>query len=476
MNFLDYFDDDQRTRFLAASSTRSLERGEYLLRRGEPGGDVYLLEEGALEVVDSRATPVVILAVLEAGTVVGEMAFIDGSPRSADVRAPGNGQPPTVRRWGRDDLQSKLKQEPGLAAAFYESIARMAAARMRNLTTTAVSGAIGQGTSGSSAGLTRVKTDAQQIALNTREALREVETALRSDPDDLKALRTLTTTLDELEGEVDELFEGITEPAHAEEGAEILCRDLHPYLVRSALAERCIRRPGGTIATTGILSHVLVNSASGDGHLGELLDRWLLDRPSLAALRSIRGAINTHLGDWLGGHEPPRRLLQLNAGTGSLVADAGPLLAERPTAYTVVDPSREALAFVEASARFAPKGVEVRTEVEDLARLAMGTPLSRLPRQHLVLASGLVEYMPDRVALSLMLNIRQLLAPGGRVIITALQPSRDHALLDRLLTWPTIRRPLESISDLLIRTGFDALQESPVEGPGLLFVARRADG
>ena len=64
MNFLESFSAEQRSVFLGAAETLTLDRGEYLLRRGEPGGDIYQLEEGALEVVDTRSTPEVIVATL----------------------------------------------------------------------------------------------------------------------------------------------------------------------------------------------------------------------------------------------------------------------------------------------------------------------------------------------------------------------------------------------------------------------------
>ena len=71
MSFFAPFSEHEKDLFRTASSLMELPRGNYLMRRGEPGGDVFLVEEGSLEVVDRRATPEVILAVLRPGLSSG---------------------------------------------------------------------------------------------------------------------------------------------------------------------------------------------------------------------------------------------------------------------------------------------------------------------------------------------------------------------------------------------------------------------
>ena len=154
MSFLDRFTPEQRKSFEAAAVLLAIPRGQHLLRRGEPGGDLYFLKRGTFEVVDTRTTPEVILAVFEEGAMVGEMAFVDDSPRSADVRAASDGE---VLRWARDDLRNLLVSKPALASVFYEGIARIAAERVRALSTAATSGALVRGDAPATAGVARVK-------------------------------------------------------------------------------------------------------------------------------------------------------------------------------------------------------------------------------------------------------------------------------------------------------------------------------
>jgi CRP-like cAMP-binding protein/SAM-dependent methyltransferase len=471
MAFLDELGADYHTLFKGAAEPLRLERGQHLIRRGEPGGDIFLIETGTLEVVDSRSTPEVILAVLKEGTVVGEMAFVNNSPRSADVRCATDS---SILRWARDDLRALLGRNPSFAAAFFEGVARVASNRIRELTTTAVSGGITQADNPNRAGLASVQNETRVIAEQAKEGFINAETALRQNPQSERAQAEVINVLNALIKDVNDLFGSHPEPDVADSAARLLNRELHPYLVRSSLAERCIRRPLGVVGTADILAHVLVDTAAGDGQLGEILDRWLLDRPSLAALRNLQRPIVQLTAQCLPTHRN-RRVLLVNAGTGSLVAGLVPALAEVPTTLTVVDQSREALAFLDAGVTHRPRAVDLQTVQENLAQFSMGRYRHSFPKQDAVILHGLIEYMPDRLAVSLLTAARKLLSEDGTVIVAGLGPSDDRILLDRLLTWPTIRRSRDNFFGSVQAGGLVVLEEPEVEAPALLVAARPAE-
>lgn len=97
----------------------SLERGEVLFESGEVGEALYVLVDGAVEVLKGGD----VIARLGAGDCVGEMAALDYEPRSATVRASAATR---LVRLERNDLMDLLTDYPelvrSLAAVLVERI------------------------------------------------------------------------------------------------------------------------------------------------------------------------------------------------------------------------------------------------------------------------------------------------------------------------------------------------------------------
>jgi CRP/FNR family transcriptional regulator len=75
-------------RLLEGASSVTLHDGEALFRKGDAGDGCYWLQAGLLKVsVVSPEGEKRTLAILARGAIVGELAMIDGLPRSADVHA-----------------------------------------------------------------------------------------------------------------------------------------------------------------------------------------------------------------------------------------------------------------------------------------------------------------------------------------------------------------------------------------------------
>ncbi len=451
MGFLAAFTDEHRRLFEGAAVQVDLDAGQWLIRRGEPGGDLYYLIDGILEIVDTRSMPQIILTTLDAGAVVGEMAFVDESPRSADVRA---GAACTVLRWARDDLKGLVERHPDFASSFYEQIARWASTRIRFLTEGAVQGVFATET-GPVADAEDITAWAMRIADTAKRSLPGLEARLRNDPSDTEAAGGVHQLMDIVQDEVSQLFDAHRDAASGTLAAEVLGRELHPWLVRSSLAERCLRRPVGGSGTAEILAHVLVDTAGGEGPLGEALDRWLLNLPTFRALRAMRGPLVDRVQRLLPDHRN-RHVLCLNAGTGSLVARLAERLGQPPTVLTVLDQSRDALTFIDAGVVTKPSGVELRPLQDSLAQVAMGRMRHTLPPQDAVVVHGLLEYLPERLAVSLLDTIRGMLTPEGVIVLATLAPSADRIMLDRVLGWPTIRRDRRAVLDLLGSAHLDA--------------------
>ncbi len=69
--------------FRHASNIVTLESGEKIFETGQPGDNMYVIQEGEVEIIVHGK----VIETATVGSIVGEMALIDDSPRSADAVA-----------------------------------------------------------------------------------------------------------------------------------------------------------------------------------------------------------------------------------------------------------------------------------------------------------------------------------------------------------------------------------------------------
>jgi CRP/FNR family transcriptional regulator/CRP/FNR family cyclic AMP-dependent transcriptional regulator len=105
---------------------RTYRRGEAVCRQGDPGEALHVVLEGRLKVVIAAETgDEVIPTVLGAGDLFGELALLDGGPRSATVVAL---EPVATAILNRADFLQLLRRSPvaveGLLAALAGTIRR----------------------------------------------------------------------------------------------------------------------------------------------------------------------------------------------------------------------------------------------------------------------------------------------------------------------------------------------------------------
>lgn len=115
----------------AASRVRRYPRGQVLCGEGDPGDELLLLEAGQVKVsrFSSRGQETV-LAEVEAPTAFGELALLDGAPRSATVTATSAVQ---VRYLGRRTVLTLVERDPKLAISMMQSMAAMVRATNERL-------------------------------------------------------------------------------------------------------------------------------------------------------------------------------------------------------------------------------------------------------------------------------------------------------------------------------------------------------
>ncbi len=70
-----------------AAKVESIRPGQAIIKEGETGDDIFIIRSGSMVVERSLGGKPVFLSYVPAGSFVGEMAVIDGKPRTATVRA-----------------------------------------------------------------------------------------------------------------------------------------------------------------------------------------------------------------------------------------------------------------------------------------------------------------------------------------------------------------------------------------------------
>ncbi len=115
----------------AFASERPMRKDETLFRRGDPGSFMIAVLQGEVRIVIPSATGKDrIIRVMGAGEVLGEIALLDGAPRTADAIAVTNGRLLVLER---RDVLPRLRQSPDLCIRVVELLCRRLRATSRQV-------------------------------------------------------------------------------------------------------------------------------------------------------------------------------------------------------------------------------------------------------------------------------------------------------------------------------------------------------
>ena len=123
-----YFTAEERGKIESLAKVFTLEAGGLLIEAGEDDSTLYSIESGHLDVVATRGDDEVKVAAVGPGDVLGEVSFIDGSPRTVSVRA---AEESTVLAWNRRTLCEALDDDHTLLAKFSIAMSELLVERLR---------------------------------------------------------------------------------------------------------------------------------------------------------------------------------------------------------------------------------------------------------------------------------------------------------------------------------------------------------
>ena len=116
-------DDRVLARLAASAVRRTYGRGQYLWYQGDDGDHLLVVASGLLKiVVSSEQGDEVVLATLGRREVIGELAMLDGCPRSASVVAV---EPTTAMLLPRSIVIALMREHPEVLDAVLRSLSRL---------------------------------------------------------------------------------------------------------------------------------------------------------------------------------------------------------------------------------------------------------------------------------------------------------------------------------------------------------------
>ncbi|MBA2450415.1 MAG: Crp/Fnr family transcriptional regulator [Chloroflexi bacterium] len=123
-----HFEDEQLRSLAGGLRRRRFRRNEVIFHQGDPGDSLHLVSSGAVKIVlPSSEGEEAIIATLRRGDYFGELALVDGAPRSATAAALESTETLVLPR---DAFRSLLDGEPHLRDALLTGLA----AELRRLT------------------------------------------------------------------------------------------------------------------------------------------------------------------------------------------------------------------------------------------------------------------------------------------------------------------------------------------------------
>ncbi len=127
---LSEFPPEECSALLGASVHRSVSRGAVLWKQGVMGRSCLIVVRGALEAVRERSDGAQVVATMRPGSLVGQLALIDRTPRGATVRAAVASE---LLEFTRDDFERLLAATSPLALRFQLQVAVAGIRQLRSV-------------------------------------------------------------------------------------------------------------------------------------------------------------------------------------------------------------------------------------------------------------------------------------------------------------------------------------------------------
>lgn len=121
--------DNEIEKIVQSSYVASFSPGEFVVKDGEEGDEIYVVLEGQLVVEKKTPEGILKIMTLEKGDVFGEMVLLDEKIRSADIKTVKQGD---ILELKYNQIFELFKKEPRVFGLLLLNMSRMLAKRLRS--------------------------------------------------------------------------------------------------------------------------------------------------------------------------------------------------------------------------------------------------------------------------------------------------------------------------------------------------------
>lgn len=458
-------------RVLPFADKRVCAEDHELITSGAHAHCFYYIEKGSFEVsYTTRKTPIVV-ALIGAGDIFGEIGYFDRMTRTRNIRAVEDSE---VRVFDEQTMKAIRDHDPEVYADFMEVLLRSVCYRFRQILTdrgplSAYAASLSTGKE-QFQGLQPLPADLlgssgwQQVSRQLEDfkaVLFDISYRLQKDegetiPPDL--LADGEAALENFKMEVRQYDSGM--PA---EYVPLIWgyvfKELFPYFMRSRLAERAYYKPKGFAGDFKMIEQIYRMMPEGDGKLGYLIDGWLLKQIPPQAVRNRRRLLCDMLDrlcrQRLNGGRP-LHIMNLACGPCRELFD---LLARCDYSQFInalcIDIDAEALQFANRYVNTTPHQASVRFMHENVIKWALGRAKHDFGPQDIIYSSGLCDYLDRRLVTRLIERCHGQLTTGGALVIGNFTPANpDRQFMDNIMYWRLIHRDENEMRQLFAETSF----------------------
>ncbi len=466
------------------AESMTCQKGRELIDSGRQAHCFYYVEQGTFEVsYIARKTPIVV-ALIGAGNIFGEIGFFDRMTRTRNIRAVEDAR---VRVFDRNVMDAIRADRPSAFADLMEYLLRTVCFRFRQILSdrgpmSAYAAALSTGKEQfqglqplpadllGSSGWQRVNRQLEEF----KAALFDISYRLQKDEDATIAPDLLA------EGETAlETFKMQVRQYGRQMPSEYIplmwgyvFKELFPYFMRSRLAERAYYKPKGFAGDFKMIEQIYRMQPEGDGKLGVLIDGWLLKQIPPQAVRNRRTLLRNLLDRLCTrrlGEDRPLHIMNLACGPSRELSD---LLADcdysRYLSILCIDIDSEALQTADRNINAVTHQATVRFMRENVIKWALGRCRQDLGQQDIIYSSGLCDYLDRRLMIRLIETCHSQLAKDGKLIIGNFTPANpDRQFMDNIMYWRLIHRDESEMRQLFAATSFGDRIELVTEEEGV---------